>query len=619
MSFVNRTASGLLLCVTLGLTVLAQGAQSKQATQGPKIRGGKEKFLPSPDQQNALTMLDQLFETAKGFEDDVLRIRTQAHIADVLWPYDEPRARRQFEESFHAVTSARAASPDDAAPPGGSFMQTSPLSELQNEVLALITRRDADLAEKLIKSAGEDSPDKNSEAKARTNASQNGRYDLYLQAALSIAQSDPERAAQLAQASLNGGVSPDIIKVLFTLRSTSPVAADALFSAALAAARQDSRRASMNVATLAPYALPEFTTMGAGAMPQPALPLVREFLNFAYDTFLQLSGVAAQLGLPGANYGPVAPNPMDYMTGQRLLPSFVRYMPDKAATFRQTLDAVARNAQQGQEGDAVGKMLQTGSADEMLEQAQSEQNKFLKDLLYTRAAMSAMTSGDFERALSVIEKLGDEGRRASLGSIIRLQASSAALKKEDFDSALRYAEGVSDLRQRAYLYGTIARALLDKNNGGRAAEVLDEAERTIGKADDDAVKANALLIIAEVKARLDPGRGFEAVGVAVKAFNRADSAEAHKSRVSAPAGGNISLAAILNSALRLDAPNFETVFSALAKVDFNRTVQLARALDKQERAVASQLAACRGILSVKPERAAQDVQGSGRQHTKAAP
>jgi hypothetical protein len=593
-----------------GVATFAQGVRDTKARPVNRTPDDRSNILPTPDQQSALIVLDQLFEAAKGFEDDLLRIRTQARVADMLWPYDEPRARRQFEESFHAAMSAKTASTNGLTPPGGAFMQTSPLSELRSEVLTLVSRRDASLAEKLIESVASDSPDKDSGIQAQTSAEQKARSGLYLQAALSIAESDPGRAAQLAKASLGGGISPDIIKILFAMRSSNSAAADDLFRAALAVARQDSRRGSMNVATLAAYVLPEFTTMGvgisstqdAGATPQATPLLVREFLNFSYDTFLQLSGVAAQLGLPSANYANPTPNPMDYMTGQRLLPSFIRYMPDKAATFRQAMDAVARNMQQSNVADAVGKMLQPGGADELLEQARSEQNKFLKDLLFTRAAMSAMTGGDFDRALSVIEKLGDEDRRASLGSMIRLQAAAAALKKEDLDSALRYTAGVSDLRQRAYLYGMIARTLLDKNDAGRAAEVLGDAERDIDKAGDDAVKANALLIIAESKSRIAPAQGFEAVGVAVKAFNHADAAEGNKGRESSPAGGNLALSSLLNSTLKLDAPNFDPVFFRLAKVDFNRTMQLARALERKDRSVLAQLATCHGVLTTGHEK-----------------
>ncbi|MDT7688277.1 MAG: hypothetical protein QOE46_1036 [Acidobacteriota bacterium] len=81
-----------------------------------------------------------------------------------------------------------------------------------------------------------------------------------------------------------------------------------------------------------------------------------------------------------------------------------------------------------------------------------------------------------------------------------------------------------------------------------------------------------MLIIAESKSRIAPAQGFEAVGVAVKAFNHADAAEGNKGRESSPAGGNLALSSLLNSTLKLDAPNFDPVFFRLAKVDFNRTM-----------------------------------------------
>ncbi|MBV9924524.1 MAG: hypothetical protein JOZ96_05730 [Acidobacteria bacterium] len=604
----HRATVGLILSLTLGLAAPARGVQRTKGARGRQTQPSKNVVPLTPDQQSALALLEQLFEAARGFDDETLKIRTLARVADTLWPYDESRARRQFEESFRAAMSAGAAGGGGLASLTAAFMPPSQPTELQTEVLALISRRDADLAEKLIKSVAGDSPGKEGGGtQARAGAEEKARQDLYLQAALSLTESNPARSAQLAKAGLGGEINPEILKILFALRSSNPPAADELFRAALAAARRAGGRSSVNVATLAPYALPEFTTFGAGPGPTQetpdASPVAREFLDFAYDTFLQLSGVAAQLGLPGADYRPFTPSPMDYMTGQRLLPSFVRRLPDRAANFKQAVDAVARNVQQVNGADTVGKMLQAGGADELVEQAQAERNKLLKDLLYTRAAMSAMTGGDFDRALSIAEKLGDEDRRVSLGSVIRLQAASAALKKEEVDTALRYAAGVSDLRQRAFLYGSIARALSDKNDSVRAAGVLADAERDIEKAEDDAVKANALLIIAEVKTRLDPAQGFDAVGVAVKAFNRADS-KGEAGRAPA-AGGGSALSAVLNASLKLDTPNFEPAFVRLARVDFNRAAHLARMLERNDRSVSAQLAACRGALAARPEKKTQ--------------
>jgi 23S rRNA A2030 N6-methylase RlmJ len=88
MTFMRRVIVSLILCCTLGFTAFAQGVRNTKETQGKQ----KHIAVLTPNQQSALLMLDQLFEAAKGFDDIVLRIRTQARVADMLWTYDEPRA-----------------------------------------------------------------------------------------------------------------------------------------------------------------------------------------------------------------------------------------------------------------------------------------------------------------------------------------------------------------------------------------------------------------------------------------------------------------------------------------------------------------------------------------------
>ena len=223
--------------------------------------------------------------------------------------------------------------------------------------------------------------------------------------------------------------------------------------------------------------------------------------------------------------------------------------------------------------------------------------------------MSAATGGDFEQALSIIGKLEDAERRTSFDSVLRFQVASASLKKDDVEVALRYARGVADLRQRAFLYGKIARSLLDKDDAGRAAETLNDAELFVAKADDSATKANALVVLAEVKSRLNTVQGFELLEMAVKTFNRADADEARQGQA-AGAGGNPVTTMMLNAVFKLDAPNFEPVFSRLASVDFNRAAQLARTLERKDRSVSAQIAVCRSVLAVKPTKTVATASGS---------
>jgi hypothetical protein len=590
--------AAVMLIVALGWPVTAQKrAGKKQAEPRSKPQSSVAATSLTAEQQAALYVLDQLFESAKKFEDDLLRLRTQAQVADMIWGYDEPRARRQLEEAFRATASVKVER-QGARPPSSLVAHATPLSELQREILSLIARRDVNLAENLINSAVAARPEKEATTSARgDDASGSERDGLYLQAALSIADTNPERSVQLAEASLAGGISPTILGVLLTLRQKSPAQGDALYRATLAAARRNLKQATLNLHVLASYALPEFITVspGSGLSPnaeadQASGAMTSEFLNFTYDTFLYLSAPAQSSKT----------NPADYMVGQRLLPFFVKYQPERAPVFRSLLGVIAQRAAQNPAIDVVNNIYQPSGMDDLLKQAGAAQDPLQKDLLYFRAVMMATGEDNFDRALSIAEQVKDGDFRDGLGSLIRFQASTSLSRKGETDAALRYAEGTSDLRQRAYLLAKVARALFDKKDTARAAEVLAEARQSIAKADEGAEKAQAWLLIAEGETRLDPMRGFEGMEATVKAFNEIVPESSDTAKQSpAPA---FSLSSMLATFFKLEQPDFTPSFALLGRADFNRAVQLAQTLKKNNLSVLAQLAACRSVLFNRQEK-----------------
>ena len=578
----------------LGWATLAQDkSNKKRGASSTTTQSSRTKKPLTPEQQAALYVLAQLSETVKTLDDEQLKIRVQAQVADILWRYEEPRARRQFEEAFNAIASVPLDKQNAASTSGIPRAQTSALSQLRGEILSLIAQHDAELAEKLIKATVGAKSNTDGDASASNDTGQSERAGLYLQTAASIANINPERAVQLAESSFASGLDPSVLNVLFALRQKNPAQADALYRLALAAARRDTKPAAMNIQILASYALPEFTTSGvvgsaslapnSSAATQPASPMALEFLDFVHDTFLRLADPAQVR----------TSNPVDYMIGQRLLPFFVRYVPDKAPMFRNLLDMMARRASQSGAIDAVNKLLQPADTDDLLKQAEKAPDQFQRDLLYFRATLAAAGSGEFDRALSLVEKINAGDLRSSLDSLIRFQAASSLLDKGEVDAALRYAKNMSDVRQRAFLLAKVARALFNKKDIARASEVLADAEQMLLKADEGVEKAQALLIIAEVEARLDPARGFEVMATTIKAFNNADSDTDNKNKL-APAGAGLS--GMLTKVFKLETPDFASSFSILARTDFNRAVQLAQTLKKKDRAVLAQLAACRGVL-----------------------
>lgn len=598
-------AYAVLLGATLCVAASAQGGSgSKRKGGGAKQRAGSAREVPTLEQQYALAVLERLLSSSKEFDDDQVRIKAQVQAADILWPYDEPRARGIFKDAFDATASAKLEKGKEATAPASPLGGAAPLMTLRGEVLSVVARRDPDLAESLIGSLKKDARGED-DATNPDKAEQGAGSGLYLETALSIAETNPRRAVRLAEAGLEGGLylDPSLVRVLYALRRTSPAQADALYKSVLATARRRQGYSSVNLTILATYALPEFSASSAysgdtlpvaGAEAQATGPLAVEFLDFAFETYTALA-FPPPTPTTGAEARPASvPNPIDYMTGQRLQPFFARYMPEKAVLFRGALEAIAVRLKQNSLMEAVSNLSQSGSADDIAKQAEATTDSFQRDLLYFRAALSASGAGEFERALSLAEKISAEDFRDELESNVRFSASTDLLGKGEIDASLGYAKEISDVQRRALLLAKIARTLLDKQNIPRASEVLSEAEKTIGRSKDGMEKAQALLIITEVKIRLDPTQGFESMEATVKAFNEADAAPAPKSDAT-PGIGSM-MKTMFAGMFRLGSPDFAPSFSLLAATDFNRAIQLAQKLTRKDGAILAQLAACRRVL-----------------------
>src|SRR6185503_16505325 len=110
------------IAITLSFTSIVWG----QST-GPKRAGTSAKPLPTEAQgqvkvldatsKQALSLLDQLLESAGSFADVEVRIRVQTQIADLLWEHDQARARGLFIAAFNATADAELPPVDKDIPP----------------------------------------------------------------------------------------------------------------------------------------------------------------------------------------------------------------------------------------------------------------------------------------------------------------------------------------------------------------------------------------------------------------------------------------------------------------------------------------------------------------------
>src|ERR1043165_4845404 len=156
----NKSYLAVVLCLFLA-TVAA--AQPNDVTK-PAIKPAVDKTAKDPEAErlakqrrdNAQALLISLAADAGRFNDQTLRARTQARIADVLWSADPDRARALFRKAWESAEivdqeSQRKLQEDikQQQAKGGSVAVAGP-PNIRGEILRLAARRDRALGEEFL-------------------------------------------------------------------------------------------------------------------------------------------------------------------------------------------------------------------------------------------------------------------------------------------------------------------------------------------------------------------------------------------------------------------------------------------------------------------------------------
>lgn len=550
-------------------------------------------------EKRALALLDKISETSKSFEDPAVRIRTQAHIADLLWTRDEPRARRLFEKAFQATATAPLPATDGSMPP--SYVGADSHYPLRNDLIRLVSQRDAGLAMKLIESVVDQPPNLDQKFINSGYGNYSERDMLRFQFALYVAQSEPRRAAEIASQLLQRGDIGRTLSIIEALRSNEQALADDLFAQALARVKQTNAASRESIGLLANYIFPGFgegvLRFTSGTRPRESnavSPALRDqFLEAALGAVTQWIDVRQKSEAAPAQD---RPNETTDLTVARLLaPYFEEHLAQKSAGVRARLEAV-----RGAESDSSKN--RAGTVEELLSRAESS-NANERDRFYSEAIMRALQSGNVDQASAILPKVGDERMRAQLEPTLRRaraqeqqERSRVALNAGDFDTAYRLINEISERSLRVSMLGNMATLLSYKKDTARASQILSVQEQLIGKAEDPTERAQELVRFAGVAARIDLERGFEAARLAVEALNRSSiSPQWVKVENVTDAAGRTTSRRHVGLQL-LASFLFDNTFSELARSDFDRALRLAEALEMKEASAFAQLGICRGAL-----------------------
>lgn len=594
-----RKAACILLLVTTPM--LATAAQNVPAMKPSTEQSASEKAQPrNPLLQKITSLLDQVLEEQKSFPDETLRVMLQALVADMLWSYDAPRARRLFEDILQV--SERLADQSASAPQVGGV---SPYPA-HTEVIRMIMPHDSDWATRLVESRGELASD----LKSRSIGKNRQRTGLQLQLGFFFARQDPQRAVLAAKPFAENGDLNSLMTLWGMIRFKDAKAAEDLLIQALTKAKlgqpsfEDIRAVAFNV----------FPSFGEGVLRfspdaskrDPLAPAnsgpaaVEQFLDLAYDVTTRRLDAA----LTGTDVARLdARSMLDYTIPKLLTPYFDRFMPDRAPAFRARVQEALRRVPAQERQYLV--LTESGTIEELLSRADAIAEPRLKDTLIQRAVLQVSNSGDFEQAAAIIERLSNEGGRSNARNTLRQRVDQkhsdeawSALNQSDFDKAEMLAAEPSDWRSDGLLVTSLI-GHLSRKDKPRATRILDEYERRAAGIQETNERALRLMQLAGVAANIDVNRGFEEMKRAIVEFNHADFApEMERYRDNERWGGNGSPAQRVNIGLGevLNRWNLQW----LGRADFDRAVALTQQLQMREAAALMQLSVCRGAMANLP-------------------
>jgi hypothetical protein len=622
MSYLLRIAFALLLAASINMPASGQSNKNASASRDNLSQatsahspGDEAANLLAANQQSAIWQLDQLFRLTKEFDDGFLKIKAQAQIADVLWKYDEPRARDMFKDAFREIESpelAKELSDGDAgksAPKTLDFARLYSLKyKLRSEVILLISRRDSRLADALVKSLSLSAPDADTSPATINSAAVSDQTILYMQLAMRIAQTNPQGAARLVRLGINNGINPMLAPVLTQIRSKDPAIADQLFAYAIMVAQKETVSLTEAITWMAPYLFPDFERAPQAPSDERAqaqyvsakssqanLALRARYLEFAYALIIMhLDTMQARaVNNPSA----LAEVMSDYRIGQMMLPLFEQFAPESAAPLRTKLEWIANFTSSMGGGRSEENSNTSNSVQDLIEEAEAVQSIPQKDAFYARAAVMAARVDEVETAFSIIKKISDEPRRNSLETALRYRAALVAIGKGKLDLAYNYGKDISDLRQHALIISKITVEFYKRHKLDRAAELLDEATRFVMNGESGQEQLQAMLTLTDTATQYDPARGFELMALAVKAANSDASSQTQgeAKQTEKHLAGEQSLKSDVYVDLAL---NLDRSLTLLAQLDFSRSLLLAQSLRKKELSTFAQLTVCRAVLSL---------------------
>lgn len=566
--------------------------------------------------ENAVEMIKQQIDFTKTFNDGVRRINVLLRAADLLWPYQQDRARVVFLEAFEL---AKESERENEQKGSRSLLLRLQKPDQRYVVIRAVARKDAAWARELTQQLLKPN-DENDAAAARSSFENLLIASRLLESAINLISSDTSAAMDFANASLRYPATSALNRFLFRLAELNQQAADQFYAQALAIYGDKPMREFLYLQAY-PFALSETLNTPTFSLYQIPVKFVsnqslqRQFIHVMLRRAQQALEVPFDEGDTYRNpQGIPVPGSVHLLQGLiRLQPQVSTSLPDLLPFLTQAREKILVSLSVENQKLLVqpGREISTAadpSFEEQIESAEKASDVNERDDLIANAVLSAGSQKQSLAAvIRAVEKISDSLLRTSLLEWLYFQRATIAIEDKRFDEAEKLAARVEGPELRAYLHIEMAKALLNSSATlTRGLQVLDEAMTEAKKAGATLFAARTLMTASHLYARIEPNRSVSVLAEAVNHINRieapdflSDNQTLEKTPARRGRGGQYSG----EYSLRFYMPGLdpENAFREIAKIDFDTSLAQSSSLtDKFQRSM-SMLSVAEACLQQAPK------------------
>ena len=618
MSHNKLTATVLIV---LAFVTLAYG-QAKEPKQPVATKSPAAKPATSADpaaaelkerRDRARSLLIALSSDARTFNDQTLRARSLARIADALWRVDPEQGRLMFRKAWDAAEVADQESDrklqeeirQQQTRTGSRGYAINLPPNVRREVLRLAARHDRVLSEEFLEKL------KAQKVEAANNSG-NPRLGLALEL---LRAGDMEKALEFADSTLTL-VTRESLNFLTNLREKNPTAADARYNAMLAAAAVNPQSDANTVSLLSSYIFTPHlyvTFSGTGTATSQSSSEIKpaDVSPELRAAFFQAGASILLRPLPQPGQPDLSTTGVDgkYLMIKRLLPFFEQSAPaemvESLRAHLNALNSVASENARGRNDEWIHKGVKPDKPEadreqSLLDRIDRAKTSAERDSIYIELATRAAGKSDM-KAREYASKVEDTELRKQVQVYIDSSLAMASVQKKLTDQALELVQkGELNHLLKTWVLTECAK-IIAKTDQTKALELLEEAATEARRIDvSDPNLPRGLVAVANAFKVIDAKRVWDATFDAVKAANSAEGFSGEDGEIVLKFWSKGS-SSVHNSGI----PEFDLdgIFRDLADQDYDRAVELARGFQGEGPRAVATIAIARAVLE--PKKAAK--------------